>query len=86
MNKGKRRILFLSLILIWMLIIFTFSSQEGGKSSKTSEFTIKAIIDIVPNSQEISNKDRQTIEENMQVPIRKLAHFSIYLIRRNFNI
>lgn len=68
--KKKRiiRVVLLVLILIWMMIVFSFSNQNGtqssGISSKIAEF-------LFPN---VENK------ENIEIVIRKIAHLSEYAL------
>lgn len=71
--KIKKTILII-LILIWMITVFIFSNQASTESSSTSGKVIEVIMKIL-------NKDilDEKIQE-LQLPIRKLAHFTIYAI------
>ena len=61
------RKIFLVLMVLWMVMIFLFSSQSGEESSKTSGF----ILSLLPFFNNI---------ESAEFYIRKLAHFSIYFL------
>ena len=72
-NKKKTflRIFLFILIAIWAIIVFNFSSQNGGDSSGLS----KKIV-------ELFTKNEETI--NLVEPyVRKFAHFSEYGLRRS---
>ena len=76
-KKTQIKILKIILIIIWMVIIFWFSGQQGEESGDTSrKFTIKII-------QILTGKDLASDDpfvEGIQFAIRKIAHFSIYAI------
>lgn len=68
------KIILIILIICWMATVFVFSSQKGEKSGGTSGKVINKLFKIVkksPTEEQISK---------LQLPIRKLAHFTIYLI------
>ena len=63
------------LIIIWMITVFMFSHQPSEESSNLSEgFTTKIlkILNLYPESQDQLDK--------IETVIRKLAHYTIYLI------
>lgn len=67
MNKNKINII---LVIIWMILIFTMSSFDATESSNQSNF----IVNIIVNIFNINNI------ELVSLIIRKLAHFTEYLI------
>lgn len=68
-------------VLIWMAIIFLFSSQNAEASSSTSSFPAEILAKFInPSIDTLSNADRQTLLDNCQFAVRKLAHFSVYTI------
>ena len=70
-----KKIVTIILIIIWMITVFMFSSQQKEKSSKLSgEFT-EAILRIT----HIDPKNEQQVEQ-IETVNRKLAHYSIYII------
>lgn len=79
MKKNKKlylRILFSILLVSNFIIIFVFSSQDGEDSSYLSQGFIYNILKIF-----INNKAQiETIIENIEPLVRKLAHFSIYAL------
>lgn len=76
-KKEQIKVLKIMLIIIWMIIIFAFSAQQGGESGDTSrKFTIAIIRIITGKNLELDN---QFVEE-IQFFIRKMAHFSIYAL------
>lgn len=60
----------LILVLIWMLFIFIMSSFDATESSNQSNF----IVNIISNILSINNT------ELLSIIIRKLAHFTEYLV------
>ena len=78
----KKRIILWILVILWMGVIFTFSSFNSSESSKQSKGIINFFI---KNVVEIFDKDLTETEElelvsSLHTPVRKLAHFSIYLV------
>lgn len=69
----------LILVVIWMLIIFLFSSQNKEKSKKTSDGFIIKVCNIFI-SKKLSKKDKERLTKKYHFIARKLAHFSIYFI------
>ena len=74
------RIILIILAITWMAVIFAFSNQPADESTNTSSRTTRLIVKI------IYGKNVENIEEKVEKInpiIRKLAHYTIYLIRRN---
>lgn len=74
------RTITLMLTIIVCIIIFKFSSEDSGKSTGTSDFVIDTIININPFTRNLDDVKKEDIKENIKMPIRKLAHFSIYTV------
>ncbi len=75
----KRRraygLLFFSLSLIWMIVIFIFSAQSGDDSTSLSRnFITNFVIKIIPI--ELDGQEMEILD----FVIRKLAHFTEYAI------
>lgn len=43
---GKKRILFAVLVIVWMIIIFCFSNENGDTSQGTSDIITNVIINV----------------------------------------
>ena len=69
------------LTAIWMITIFRFSSQSADESSNTSGRTTKFIVKIIYGE---DIEDFDTKVEKLEPVIRKIAHYTIYLVRRNY--
>ena len=81
MAKEKiKQIIYLALIIIWMLTVFMFSNENGNESQNTSRNVTKTIVKIITYNQNISEEQELKIIENIDYFIRKLAHYSIYLL------
>ena len=73
------RMLLLILILIIFITIFRFSSENSTKSEDTSGKVVN-VIKINPKSKKLNELEKKRLGEKMVKPIRKLAHFTIYMI------
>lgn len=81
MSKAKcKKIAYLALIIVWMIIVFMFSNQNGEQSQKTSNFVTEIIVQLLTRNQNITESEKLSLIENTDYRVRKLAHFSIYLI------
>ena len=76
-KKIQIKIFKIILIIIWMIIVFGFSAQKGADSGNTSKsFTIE-IMQMIFGKSIIENS---LLIENIETVIRKLAHYTIYVI------
>ena len=79
MSKWKKKQgIYLVLIVIWMLVIFCFSHQQGNESEQTSKGVVITILNMITKNLEIENK--QEIIFIADAIIRKLAHYTIYIL------
>ena len=77
----KKTISIISLIL-WMIIIFSFSSADANKSTGTSDKVITTMIEIKDKiiDQETPISEKEIIVKNSSFYVRKIAHITEYLI------
>lgn len=77
----KKIISFIVLIL-WMIVIFSFSSADANKSTSTSDKVITTMIEIKDKitNNETPNNEKEIIIKNSSFYIRKIAHITEYLI------
>ena len=68
----KKKIIKLCFVLGWMILIFIFSNQISNDSTKLTNGILKTIIDLFNINEDFMNF--------MFIPLRKLAHFSEYLV------
>ena len=68
----------ITLVIIWMIIVFLFSSQIGDDSQVTSGNTIRKIITFLNN--DIDRVILEEIVEFLQPFTRKIAHFTLYTL------
>lgn len=89
MNKSKQKIIFpIILVIIWLVIIFIFSNMDTTKSNGASKGIINKVVDTTLETsnnigiiEEIpTEKEKQTIVNNLNLPLRKIMHFTEYLI------
>lgn len=76
MKINYNKVITIILIIIWMCIVFKFSSQPSTESSQLSGGITKAILSF------FNVLEGKTIEQQSQIEtiVRKLAHYSIYTI------
>lgn len=70
------------IVLVWMIVIFSFSNQPAEESNKLSDgFINNTIIKVyeVFNGAASEEKQEELISK-YSYPIRKMAHFTIYFI------
>lgn len=77
-----KKILWTSALIMWMLVIFLFSNQNGEKSQKMSDGLIKNVINIVYqiNNKELTKEKEEQLIESTSLIVRKMAHFTVYFI------
>lgn len=75
-----KKIILVILIIIWMTTIFVFSGEVGKESKKTSGGIVGFIVDKIYDTSSMSQEEREDKIEDLQRPIRKLAHFTIYTL------
>ena len=71
----KKRIIYSIFIILWMIIIFYFSSQNGVESQYTSDIFTKKIMSFLKIS---DSKIVEQTNEIISFIVRKSAHFLIY--------
>lgn len=71
-----KRIISWVLVILWVLVIFSFSSQKASDSDALSKNITKEVIDKVES---VVKESRFTVEE-LNHYIRKSAHFFNYMI------
>lgn len=76
---NKKKIIYFVLTLLCFLLIFYFSSKTGKESNSTSKALINNIINIYESISNI-DLDNENIIKLLNYPVRKLAHFTIFLI------
>ncbi len=80
MKKTKvKQIILIILIIINCITIFTFSSQEADESSGTSSKVVDFVMKTAYKKKNLSSEEELYIREKLTTPIRKGAHFSVYL-------
>ncbi len=72
----------LLLVILWMIVIFMFSNQPADESSNPSNgFINNTIIRIYEVfNDNLTEGEKEYILEKYSMPIRKLAHFTVYFI------
>lgn len=76
MNKKIIIVLSWLLVLFTMIIIFNFSSESATESTETSKDVVVQVLEIFMEKEEIT----PPVIKKFQLPIRKIAHFGIYML------
>lgn len=77
-NKKITNTIWILAVIIWMVIVFCFSSQASEASGNTSGCVISASLTLV--KKDWSAKELSKTIEVLQPFVRKLAHFTLYAI------
>ena len=74
-----KKIIYLLLVILCLSSIFFFSSKSSNESNSTSKKLIKNTITMIEN---ITHKDlnKRELVYKLNYPVRKLAHFTIFMI------
>ncbi len=83
-----KKVILWCLVFVWMGVIFCFSAMNSVKSDAQSKGvifnTVKAVVNLADNiniTQVKPTEDKiMEITNSLNIPIRKLAHFSIYFV------
>ena len=67
------------IVILCMMIIFYFSQDTGIQSTKKSDGVILEVSSFL-GVHDLSMKDQQFLIDTFVVPVRKSAHFLIYLV------
>lgn len=76
--NNKKRIIYGILVIVWMVLVFVFSSQNGEESKRTSGYFSDKVVQIIASVKTDINVE--DTEEIISFIIRKMAHFSIYFV------
>lgn len=74
-----KKIIKLGLVIFWMGLIFSFSSDTGSVSTKKSDGFIIRIVQVV-KGRELSEEEKEKWTTYLVKPVRKGAHLSVYLV------
>ena len=80
-KRNKAGIIWLFLMLIWLMVIFSFSAKKADESTVMSHSVGKLIGNIVIPEYRSWPKDKQEqFAEKIDFPVRKCAHASEYAV------
>lgn len=74
-----RKVISILLVILWMLVIFAFSSDEGKKSQSISDDVIETVV-VATTNIEKNTKEMDIIKDKSGYIVRKCAHFFVYFI------
>lgn len=69
------------LVLIWMTIIFSFSSQPAVESASVSSPLAQTVADLFcPSFEHLNQAEQQRVLDTCSFIVRKIAHFTEYAL------
>lgn len=81
MIRNIIRVLLTIMIIMWMSVIFGFSSADGETSQSTSDKITKVVVDNCYKSySDLPNERQQEIWNKISFAVRKIGHFGEYAI------
>lgn len=75
-----RKIISVILVIWWMIVVFSFSNQQGKYSGNISKTIATKIIEVIDVQNKLPNKEKEVRIQIVEPIIRKLAHYSIYIL------
>lgn len=78
MNFSK--IISIILVIWWMIVIFSFSNQQGKVSGNISKTIATKIVEMVDIQNRIIHEQKDIVIQKVEAVIRKVAHYSIYAL------
>lgn len=66
------------IVVIWMLVIYSFSAKIGDESSSDSRKVVQGIVDVVEKDK--TKEEKKIIVDKIHNPFRKFAHAFEYFI------
>ena len=80
-KRNKAGIIWLFLMLIWLMVIFSFSAKKADESTVMSHSVGKLIGNIViPEYRSWPEDKQEQFAEKIDFPVRKCAHASEYAV------
>ena len=76
----SKKIVLIILLILWMITVFVFSNESGVDSGNTSRGVVRAIVNILPGTGQMSEAEKDQLALDLHPWVRKLAHFTIYFI------
>lgn len=75
-----KKIIYFILLVLWLIVIFILSNQNGEISGSNSAGIIKSILDIIYSLFHLSKNNLNDVVQLLQNPIRECAHSFEYFI------
>lgn len=72
-----KKVLSIILVILWMMLIFNFSKDNGEKSTSLTNQVITTIVSTFTNIEK-NSEEMDKILDITFVPVRKCAHFFVY--------
>lgn len=82
MKKYTVKFALWALVLIWMAVIFSFSSESAEESTETSDGIVDVVIDRVLETveEDLSKEEHESLRMKISHIVRKCAHFAAFML------
>ena len=74
-----KKVLAIFLVIVWMMLIFGFSKDNGNESTSLTNEVISTVVSKFTDIKK-GSKEMDKILEVTFIPIRKCAHFFVYFV------
>lgn len=75
-----KKIISIIFVAVWMIVVFYFSSQGGQSSTSSSKKVANVVVNIININGKMDNIEKQVLVDKIDPYVRKMAHYSIYII------
>lgn len=79
-KKNIIKMILIVLLVILLGVIFSFSNQDGEKSTSVSRGITERIIEHIEEIQKLDGYQKENALLRIEAVIRKIAHFSLYTL------
>lgn len=79
-KKNIIKMILIVLLVILLGVIFSFSNQDGEKSTSVSRGITERIIEHIEGIQKLDGYQKENALLRIEAVIRKIAHFSLYTL------
>lgn len=81
----RLKYVFIILTVLWMIVIVVFSAKNGSESVTESKKIVMLVANmVVPGFEQWSEKEQMEFVQQMNYPMRKVAHMTEYAILGSF--
>ena len=81
LSERYKRYIYWTMVICWMVVLFVLSAQNAEKSSSVSGKVIEVVATAIqPSFAELDVAEKSTLISELQVTVRKFAHYFSYSV------